>query len=207
MCSNTTSTTGSTIWPLFEIGRVFLQEKDAHIEARRLSMAWTGKIESSFWKEGFKGRSLDIFDAKGTIEVFLDQFGMRGLGWRHEACTSTDFMVEKGSLILGKHVLGSLGQLHPGIAKEYDIKSEVFLCELDLDRLLSMRVRQRSFKALPTFPSIRRDLAMLVFEETTHAEIEKPSARRSQCIWSRWMFSTCSAANTSRKERKVWATV
>lgn len=158
---------------LFEIGRVFLQEKDAHIEARRLSMAWTGKIESSFWKEGFKGRSLDIFDAKGTIEVFLDQFGMRGLGWRHEACTSTDFMVEKGSLILGKHVLGSLGQLHPGIAKEYDIKSEVFLCELDLDRLLSMRVRQRSFKALPTFPSIRRDLAMLVSEETTHAEIEK----------------------------------
>ena len=141
---------------LFEIGRVFLQEKDAHIEARRLSMAWTGKIESSFWKEGFKGRSLDIFDAKGTIEVFLDQFGMRGLGWRHEACTSTDFMVEKGSLILGKHVLGSLGQLHPGIAKEYDIKSEVFLCELDLDRLLSMRVRSDPSRRFPPFhPFVR----------------------------------------------------
>jgi phenylalanyl-tRNA synthetase beta chain len=64
--------------------------------------------------------------------------------------------------------LGELGQLLPALAKKYDLRDAVFLAEFNLDLLLAKRNPAKSFKALPQFPSSRRDVAMLVPELTTH---------------------------------------
>ena len=69
---------------------------------------------------------------------------------------------------LGKQTLGELGQLSPVLAKKYDLRDAVLLAELNLDLLLARRNPAKSFKPLPQFPSIRRDVAMLVPEATTH---------------------------------------
>jgi phenylalanyl-tRNA synthetase beta chain len=61
-----------------------------------------------------------------------------------------------------------MGQLSPVLAKKYDLRDAVFLAELDLDQLLARRSPAKSFKPLPQFPAIRRDVAMLVPEATTH---------------------------------------
>ena len=68
----------------------------------------------------------------------------------------------------GKLVLGEMGQLLPTLAKKYDLRDAVFLAELNLDQLLARRNAAKSFKSLPQFPSIRRDVAMLVGEAVTH---------------------------------------
>ena len=68
----------------------------------------------------------------------------------------------------GKLPLGELGQLLPTLAKKYDLRDAVFLAEFNLDLLLSKRNASKSFKALPQFPSSRRDVAMLVPEAVTH---------------------------------------
>jgi len=64
--------------------------------------------------------------------------------------------------------LGQMGQLSPVLAKKYDLRDAVFLAELNLDQLLARRNPIKSFKSLPQFPAIRRDVAMLVAEATTH---------------------------------------
>jgi phenylalanyl-tRNA synthetase beta chain len=51
------------------------------------------------------------------------------------------------------------------------LRDAVFLAELNLDQLLARRNPAKSFKPLPQFPSIRRDLAMLVPEATTHEAV------------------------------------
>lgn len=158
---------------VFEIGRVFLPGEEKTQESRRLAIAWTGSRQLGFWKGGTKAEKADVFDLKGLLDSFLETFGIRGFSWRTETCEQNEFFVEKASLCLGKNVLGTIGQLMPLIAREYDIKDSVFMAELDLDRLVSMRVSSRSFKALPAFPSVRRDIAMLVPESTTHAEVNK----------------------------------
>jgi len=56
----------------------------------------------------------------------------------------------------------------PALAKKYDLRDAVLLAELNLDLLLARRNPAKSFKPLPQFPSIRRDVAMLVPEATTH---------------------------------------
>ena len=71
----------------------------------------------------------------------------------------------------GKLPLGEMGQLSPTLAKRYDLRDAVFLAELNLDQLLARRNPAKSFKPLPQFPSIRRDVAMLVPEATTHEAV------------------------------------
>jgi len=64
--------------------------------------------------------------------------------------------------------VGEFGQLLPMLARRYDLRDAVFIAELNVDTLLARRNRSKGFKALPSQPSVRRDIAMLVPEATTH---------------------------------------
>jgi phenylalanyl-tRNA synthetase beta chain len=80
--------------------------------------------------------------------------------------------IESAAVSLGgKVALGEFGQLLPTLAKRYDLRDAVFLAELNLDLLLTRRNANRSFKPLPQFPPIRRDVAMLVAESVTHDSV------------------------------------
>jgi len=57
------------------------------------------------------------------------------------------------------------------LAKQYDLRDAVFLGELNLDLLLVRRNNAKSFRPLPSFPAIRRDVAMIVPEPTTHEAV------------------------------------
>jgi phenylalanyl-tRNA synthetase beta chain len=59
----------------------------------------------------------------------------------------------------------------PTLAKQYDLRDAVFLAELDFDAVLSRRNRGKSYKPLAAFPSIRRDVAMIVPEATLHEDV------------------------------------
>jgi phenylalanyl-tRNA synthetase beta chain len=61
--------------------------------------------------------------------------------------------------------------MQPVLAKRRDLRDPVFLAELDLDLILARRNPVRSFKPLPQFPSIRRDVAMIVPEGVTHEAV------------------------------------
>jgi phenylalanyl-tRNA synthetase beta chain len=84
--------------------------------------------------------------------------------------TATLF-VESAAIALGKQTLGEIGQLSPVLARAHDLRDPVYLAELNLDLLLSRRSSSKSFKALPAFPTIRRDVAMLVSEPITHEQV------------------------------------
>jgi phenylalanyl-tRNA synthetase beta chain len=155
---------------LFEIGRVFLNENGEMKEQRRVGVALTGQRNPLFWSGGERDAKLDIYDLKGLLEEFLEQFGLRGMNFvrRNE---SSALYLESATIQLGKLVLGEIGQLLPPLAKKYDLRDAVFLAELNLDLLLARRNKAKSFKPLPSFPSIRRDIAMLVPETTTHESV------------------------------------
>jgi phenylalanyl-tRNA synthetase beta chain len=165
---------------LFELGRVFSAAPGspsslaasqgpagAVREERRLAFALTGRRNPLFWSGEDREAKFDIFDLKGALEEFLDQFGLRGITYARRP-ESTALFIESASINLGKFQLGELGQLHPALAKTYDLRDAVLLAELNLDLLLGRRNTTRSFKPLPAFPSIRRDIAMLVPEATAH---------------------------------------
>jgi len=123
-----------------------------------------------FWSGIEREAKLDVYDLKGLIEEFFEQFGLRGMTYARRP-DSTALFLESATIQLGKQQLGEFGQLLPALAKKYDLRDAVFLAELNLDLLLARRNPSKSFKSLPAFPAIRRDVAMLVPETTTHEAV------------------------------------
>lgn len=154
---------------LFELGRVFLPPDGK--ETRRIAIALTGNRYPLYWSGPEREAKFDIYDLKGILEEFLEQFGIRGTAWQRLEQSSTLF-IESASIQLGRLRLGELGQLTPLLAKKYDLRDPVLLAELDLDQLLARRNPGRQFRQLPAFPSIRRDVALLVPEATTHEAVQ-----------------------------------
>ena len=154
---------------LFELGRVF-QGGPTVVEERRLAIALTGRRNPLFWSGEEREARFDIYDLKGVIEEFFDQFGIRSVTYSRRT-DATSLFIESATLQLGKFQLGEFGQLLPPLAKRYDLRDPVFLAELNLDTLLARRNPSKAFKSLPSFPSIRRDVAMLVPEATTHEAV------------------------------------
>jgi phenylalanyl-tRNA synthetase beta chain len=170
---------------LFEVGRVFrsadslVRENSkapepadktvrAPREERRVAIALTGQRNASFWSGDDREVKLDLFDLKGVLEEFLELFGLRNITFTRRA-ESTPLFLESATIALGgKLPLGELGQLSPALVKQYDLRDAVFLAELNLTQLVARRNAGTSFKLLPHFPSIRRDVAMLVPETVTH---------------------------------------
>ncbi|HEX3857873.1 MAG TPA: phenylalanine--tRNA ligase subunit beta [Verrucomicrobiae bacterium] len=156
---------------LFEIGRVFNSQNGTTKEERRVAIALTGQRALPFWNGGERDAKFDACDLKGITEEFFEQFGLRGIVFARRD-ESTPLFLESATISLGgKLPLGELGQLLPMLAKKYDLRDAVFLAEFNLDLLLARRNPAKSFKALPQFPSIRRDVAMLVPEATTHESV------------------------------------
>lgn len=162
---------------LFEVGRVFLPTVQPpapgapqKTEARRVAIAMTGARNALFWSGGERDAKTDLFDLKGIVETLFEQLALRGLVWTR-ATAPEQLYVESATITLGKQTIGTLGQLHPVRARGYDLRDPVFLAEFDLDLLLARRATSKSFKAIPTFPGIRRDIAMLVPEAVTHENV------------------------------------
>jgi len=153
---------------LFEIGRVFLPGQTQPAESLRLAIALTGPRQPEFWAGDDREARFDAYDLQGLLEEFLEKLGLRGVAWVRLDQVSAVFL-ESASLALGGKVpLGQFGQLLPALARQYDLRDPVLLAELDLNQLLVRRTATRTFKPLPAFPSIRRDLAMIVGETVTH---------------------------------------
>ncbi len=156
---------------LFEIGRVFFQNlPEKPKERRNLAIVVTGNQHQPFWAGENREAKYDGYDLKGFLEEFLEQFGIRGVIFRKHDQPNWLFH-ECWALSLGRLVLGSFGQLNPVHGRAFDVRSPVYMAELDLDELLVRRNAAKSFKALPQFPTVRRDVAMIVPEATTHETV------------------------------------
>src|SRR5207249_9891392 len=129
---------------LFEIGRVFAQRPVEQVsgssgppgEERRLAIALTGQRNPLFWSGEEREAKFDIYDLKGLLEEFFEQFGLRGMTYNRRP-DSTPLYLESATIHLGKFQVGELGQLLPMLARSYDLRDAVLLAELNLDLLLA----------------------------------------------------------------------
>jgi phenylalanyl-tRNA synthetase beta chain len=153
---------------LFEVGRVFTKSGDTVREGWRLAFAMTGARNPQFWSGADRDATCDLSDLKGVVEEVIEFLGLRGVVVTRRT-EVTPLWVESATLSLGgKLPLGQMGQMQPVLAKRRELRDTVLLAELDLDVLLARRNSAKSFKPLPQFPSVRRDVAMIVPESVTH---------------------------------------
>ncbi len=154
---------------LFEVGRVFSGKDSGVDEDRRLGLLLTGARRARFWSGADREARIDASDLKGVVEELLEHLGVSDVAYRRRT-EPTRLLVDSAEITLGgdRQRIGELGQVQPTVAKGYDLREPVFVAELAIDLLLARRNTTRNYKPLPAYPSIRRDVAMVVLEAVTH---------------------------------------
>lgn len=121
---------------------------------------------------GLYGEHVDFFVLKGLIEVVFSAFGVEP---DYEAYKETFLHPGRSAAakVDGK-VLAVFGELHPVVAGKYDFDTRIYIAQVDLDGLYKAADNGvKIFKALPKFPAVERDLALLCDESVPVAKIEK----------------------------------
>jgi phenylalanyl-tRNA synthetase beta chain len=143
---------------IFEIGRVFISQTERDEERHLGILLWGNVASASNWRSQIR-RSLDLFDLKGALEGIVSNLSF-GPAKRFDFALAVEIFCDDKSIGFG-------GQLS---ADKPSAPGSVFIAELNLDRF-PMGGSAKTFRELDRYPSIMRDIAMIVPENLTHAEI------------------------------------
>ncbi|MGR9051751.1 MAG: phenylalanine--tRNA ligase subunit beta [Gammaproteobacteria bacterium] len=151
---------------LFEAGMRFLGKDDETLQQQMLAGLVMGFPYPEQWGE--KSRKPDFFDVKADVEALFALTGVipTFVPATHPALhpgQSAHIKTAEGELV------GWMGMLHPSLEKQLGFDSSIFLFELDQALLLKKRVPK--FAPLSKFPSVRRDMAVIVEEKVTAADL------------------------------------
>ena len=147
---------------LFEIGRVFSTIKAKELPQETLALgivATGGAVEEN---RAQAERELDFFDLKGALEAAVDWMNLSGLSF--SPASARHLRVGQSALIKSADgtALGTIGRLAELLASSYKFRQPVYVLELDLGALLSGPVKTIQYSPLPRYPSVVRDISLLV---------------------------------------------
>lgn len=155
---------------LFEIGRVFAQTETGELPLERLSLALAAT--GSLIEEGRaqSERELDFFDFKGALEAAVDSMNLNALTFSKGASKHLR-EGQTAEIYSGETRVGKIGRLAESVAGNYKFRQPVFVAELDLSQLLSDQERLVQYTPLPRYPSVVRDVSLLLSREISLSEI------------------------------------
>jgi phenylalanyl-tRNA synthetase beta chain len=152
---------------LFEIGKVFLsREGDLPQEKEMLCAVISGLQRKSFWRG--KAQPVDFFVAKGIVETILSRLGLVAsfeISEDESLCSG-----RSADIVVGNEMVGVIGELHPKVSESFELSDAVYIIEIDLDRL-PFGVVSKKYQPISRYPSIARDIALLVDERITYQQI------------------------------------
>ncbi len=162
---------GNRIVKLFEIARIFRPEPGAAlpVEGRAAGIVAAGDRLPLWW--GTQWGRIDFFDLKGVLEALGKVVGV-SVHLRGGAEISYLHPGRQAQVLLGGQVLGWIGELHPEVVRRFDLRLGVVAMELDLNTLDRERRSVSFHSALPRYPAVIRDVAVVIAERIPAAELE-----------------------------------
>ncbi len=159
---------------VFEIGSVYLKSDGQSLpdEPRRLGILLTGPRRVESWQHDEAAANMDFFDLKGVVEGLLNGLHITGAVYDRAEHPSLH-PGRSASLSINGTPIGAFGELHPLVARAFDLpETPVLVAEFDLEALLDQVEDLHKTTALPTTPPVLQDIALVVGEETPAAAVE-----------------------------------
>ncbi|NLW24942.1 MAG: phenylalanine--tRNA ligase subunit beta [Clostridia bacterium] len=150
---------------IFELGKIYLpqsQGQDITREKMTLGIAVSGVLVSD-WQE--KGRKVDFYYLKGILEDLFDKLNIINVDFVPCKDNPSYHPGRTAKVYVNNEQIGILGQVHPLVLENYDLPKEVYIAEIDVDVLFKIGQGKVEFKQLPKFPSVSRDLAIVVKDQ------------------------------------------
>lgn len=149
---------------IFEIGKAFQKKDEEYTETKKLAALMSGE-----YYLGLDKKKVDFYVIKGIAEEILDYLGYNGRYSFVRNLEKTPDELHPGQsavISVNNDIVGIIGKIHPKVEKD-----DVFVLEIDLDRLLSKRVGKMKYKEISKFPNIKKDLSIVVDKKMSAQEI------------------------------------
>ncbi len=155
---------------LFELGRLFAANEPGELPREReaLALVSTGGIVKA--NQAQAEREIDFFDLKGAFEAGVAAMNLPPLDFASAEVTHLQAGQAAGISFKGVRV-GSIGRLAETIAGQYKFRQPIFVAEVDLTAFLETEELPVLYSPLPRFPSILRDVSLLLDRKITVAEL------------------------------------
>ncbi len=151
----------------FEFGKTYHKYEKGYQEDKHLTLFVTGDRTKESWK--IAKQNSDFFYLKGIVINLLERLGISKL---KTTPTKADIFSEGLTLSLGKTKLVDLGVVKRSVLKEFSIKQEVLFADFNWDSILTLTGNKKiKVSSLPKFPSVKRDLALLLDNKVEFKEI------------------------------------
>jgi phenylalanyl-tRNA synthetase beta chain len=156
---------------MFEIGPVYLP-KDGQVlpdEPVRLSLLVAGPRSPQGWQAADRD-PMDFFDLKGIIESVVGAMHVPAVAWE-PGQNDTLTPGKTAALMVGGAQAGWVGELHPAIAGRFGLPGKVYVAELDVATLTAQVPPRHAVSAVPSYPAVKEDLAIIVDEHVAAAKV------------------------------------
>ena len=146
---------------LYELGKIYLPREDGLAD------------EPKYLSLGAYGDGVDFFAFKGGIETLLRELRITDV--KFKACTdnASYHPGRCANVYAGEKLLGVFGQIHPLVAANYGVDTEVYTAELSFEAMYEMRGGIPVYQPLPKFPAVTRDIAVVCDEGVTVGALEE----------------------------------
>ena len=154
---------------LFEFGKTYSVEGNhAYTESNHLCVYVTGNLQDTSWNTPFK--KADFYYIKGIAQNILTL-----LGFGHASTVdSTDEQLSTAlQVTIGDKTIGRLGEISQSLLQTFDVKQPVWYLEFNWDAISNIQTPSIQYKEISKFPSVNRDLAVLVDKNVSYSQIEQ----------------------------------
>jgi phenylalanyl-tRNA synthetase beta chain len=147
---------------LVEISKVFFSRGDEELPEERFNLCGllSGTRRPAGWSE--PAQSVDFLDIKGALEALFLGLGVEDIRWANADLAPYLKPDAAARVLLADTCLGDLGEVHPGVLENFDLKGPIYVFDIDFDLVMEKTVPLKKFKPLPRFPAVNRDLAIVV---------------------------------------------
>ena len=149
---------------LFEMGNIYLPKEVPITDLPDERMQFT----LGFYGDG------DFFTMKGVVEEFLGQVGMNKK-IRYDAKAGKPFLHpgRQADIVYKNTVIGYLGEVHPSVCENYDMKTRVYVAVIDMPYIYKMADFDKKYVGIAKFPAVSRDISMVAPKEILVGQIEQ----------------------------------
>ncbi|MCK1197634.1 phenylalanine--tRNA ligase subunit beta [Streptococcus uberis] len=156
---------------IYEIGKVFEQNADPKVdlpnERDTFAFALTGLVAEKDFQT--QATAVDFYYVKGILESLFSKLNLK-VTFVAEKDMASMHPGRTARILLGEETIGFLGQVHPQVAKDYDIP-ETYVAELNLQAIEANMASTQIFTEISKQPAVSRDIALLVDDQLSHQDI------------------------------------
>ena len=147
---------------LFEIGKIYLPKED-------INKLPEEKITVTLGMYG----EVDYLELKGAVENILAALGIKNAKFARESTNPSFHPGKTATITIKNQLAGILGEIHPDVAENYEIDERCYVAEIYLEELYKNAEQDKNYKALPKYPAVTRDIALLIDEAILVQDIEE----------------------------------